>query len=133
MSICGRRVPLGAAIVAAAALLMGGGALVGALTRTPDREIPLVVRGMAFYLEGDSRTANPTLRLTPGERVRIVVRNQERGILHDFAIPSFGQATDLLKFDQTGAVTFDVPEAPGTYEYHCTPHKLMMTGRLIVG
>ena len=57
-----------------------------AATSTPvAREITLVTRDMAFYLEGDTRP-NPTIRLQAGERVRFVLRNLDPGIDHNLAI-----------------------------------------------
>lgn len=128
MSILGRKVP-GTAI-AALALLMLLGALLSAVSRTPEREISLVARGMAFYLESDPATPNPTITVRAGERVRVVLRNEERGIVHDFAVPSLAAALDPVRWSESGAVMLEIPEAPGTYEYVCRPHQLMMRGVL---
>src|SRR5688572_3812278 len=104
MSIWGRKISGKA--VAALAVAMIVGALLPVMTQAPDREITLVVRGMAFYLDGEFEHPNPTIDVTPGERVRVVVRNEERGLTHDFAVPSLGEATDLLRWDESDAVTF---------------------------
>jgi plastocyanin len=92
----------------------------------------LVVRGMAFYLDSDPSQANPTLTVRAGERVRVVLRNEERGFTHDFAVPAIEAATDLINWNEQSSVTFDVPDRPGTYEYVCEPHAMMMRGRIIV-
>jgi plastocyanin len=112
-------------------------AVVGALAssaveRPEDREIVLVARGMAFYRLGDPTTANPSIRLNAGERVRIVVRNEDRGITHDFAVPGLDAAVDRIDWNEEEDVTFDVPETPGRYQYVCRPHMLMMRGEIIV-
>lgn len=130
MSIFGRHVSGRA--VAALALLMMLVALMPALSSTPTREITLVVRGMAFYLKDDRRTPNPTLEVKAGERVRIVLENRDRGLTHDFAVPALDAALDPITWNQTDALVFDVPEAPGTYEYVCRPHWLMMRGTVLV-
>ena len=106
--------------------------LLPALTRTPAREITLVTRGMAFYIDGDRSTPNPTIEVTAGERVRIVVLNQDRGMTHDFAVPAIAAAMNAIRWNQSGDVTFNVPDTRGTYQYECRPHRLMMRGTIRV-
>jgi plastocyanin len=130
MSILGRKVSL--KLVAAMAGLMLLAALLPARSSTPTREITLVVRGMAFYIDGDLSTPNPTLEVKAGERVRVVLRNQDRGMTHDFAVPVVAAATNIVDWDESGDVTFDVRDTPGTYEYVCRPHRLMMRGTIRV-
>ena len=126
MSILGHTVPMKA--VAAIAGLMLLAALLPALSSTPTREVVLVAKGMAFYLEGDPNRPNPTLEMKAGERVRIVLANQDRGMTHDFAVPAVAAAMNAIDWNQSGEVTLDVPDTPGTYEYVCRPHALMMRG-----
>ena len=130
MSMWGRRISIEAVAIVVALLVVGG--LLAAVTRTPAREITLVARSMAFYLESDPAIPNPTLTLKAGERVRITLRNEERGFTHDFAVPAVGAATDLIDWNEDSDVTFDVPDRPGTYDYVCEPHAMMMRGRIIV-
>jgi plastocyanin len=130
MSILGHKVST--KVVATAAGLMLLAALLPALTRTPTREIHLVVKGMAFYLENDLDRPNPTLEVEPGQRVRVVVRNDDRGLTHDFAMPVAGIMTKEITWNQSDEVVFEVPETPGTYEYVCQPHRLMMRGTILV-
>jgi plastocyanin len=103
-------------------------ALLPALSSTPAREVTLVVKGMAFYLEDDVRTPNPTIDIKAGERVRIVIKNQDRGLRHDFAFPAAKAVSKELTWNQTGQVSFKAPSTPGTFEYYCQPHRLMMKG-----
>jgi plastocyanin len=70
--------------------------------------------------------------LIAGERVRIVLRNEDRGITHDFAVPAFDAALDQIDWNEEEDVTFDVPKTPGRYEYICRPHMLMMRGQIVV-
>jgi plastocyanin len=130
MSIWGHRISVKVIAVVVAMFVVG--AFATAVTRSPDREITLVVRGMAFYLLGDPATPNPTITLKAGERVRVVLRNEDRGITHDFAVPAIKAALDQIDWNEEEDVTFDVPETPGRYEYTCRPHTLMMRGTLIV-
>jgi len=130
MSIFGR--PISGRAVAVLALLMLLVALLPALSSTPTREVTLVVRGMAFYLKDDPRTPNPTLEFKAGERVRVVLENRDRGMMHDFAVPAIDAAIDPIRWNQTDTVVFDVPETPGTYAYVCRPHQLMMRGTIRV-
>lgn len=126
MSVMGRKVS--ARTVVAIVALMVFAALLPLASRTPAREVTLVAKGMAFYVEGDSDTPNPTIVVKAGEHVRIVLRNDDRGMTHDFAVPAIDVAMDAIDWNERGEVTFDVPASPGTYEYACRPHLLMMRG-----
>ena len=130
MSILGRTVSAKALAGLAALMLLG--ALLPALSGTPSREVTLVVRGMAFYLDGDPSTPNPTLEVKAGERLRIVLRNEDRGMTHDFAVPAVAAAMNAIDWNESGEVVLDVPDTPGTYEYICRPHVLMMRGTIRV-
>ena len=130
MSIRGRRVTVKLVAIVVGVVVVGG--LLAAGARTPAREITLVAKGMAFFLENDPDTPNPTIRVKAGERVRIVLRNEDRGFVHDFAVPAVETAVDQINWNQASAATFEMPAAPGTYEYICQPHRLMMSGTLIV-
>lgn len=129
MSIAGRQVPVAGVVFVG--LLMIVGAMMPVLTtgQTPRaREIRLVARDMAFYLEDDPATPNPTIRVAPGERVTITMRNDERGIRHDFAVPTLSADLDPLAWGESRAVTFTAPDQAGSYDYVCRPHRLMMRG-----
>jgi plastocyanin len=132
MSIMGRNVSTGTVVLTALLLLALVGGLVAAVSPAPAREIVLVARDMAFYLDDEPYTPNPRLRVRPGERVRLVLRNDDRGYTHDVAVPAAGAATPLLDWRGTGRITFMAPAVPGTYDYVCQPHALMMRGVLEV-
>ena len=91
------------------------------------REIVLVARGMAFYVDGQ-RAPNPVLTMTAGETVRIVVRNEDVGIAHNFEIPTWDEATPIVYGDATAMVQIKVPSRPGRHDYVCRPHAAMMNG-----
>ena len=131
MSILGRKVSkkmLGAVVLAFVAV----GGLLPVMSKARGREITLVARNMAFYLGPDGTTANPSLEARPGETLRIVLVNRDRGLTHDFAVPVSGAATKRLTWYAQDEIIFDVPDKPGTYEYVCRPHVLMMKGRIVV-
>jgi plastocyanin len=130
MSILGRKIS-GKAL-AVLVVMMVVGTLLPVMTNAPAREIVLVARDMSFYLDGDFEHPNPVIAVKAGERVRIVMRNEERGMTHDFAVPAVGARTALLTWNEQRDVTFEVPGTPGAYEYRCTPHSLMMKGTLQV-
>lgn len=131
MSIWGRRISRRAVAIVAAVFVLGSG-LTSVATRTRPREITLVARGMAFYVAGDEQNANPVIDAKPGETLRVVLQNRDRGMTHDFAVPASDAATDVLGWNEQDEVTFEVPEEPGSYEYVCRPHLLMMRGTLRV-
>ena len=130
MSIWGQRVSV--KLIAVGVAVVAVGALLTAVSRAPEREIVLVARGMAFYVEGDPSTPNPTLTFKAGERVRVVLRNQDRGITHDFAVPAIDAAVEHVDWNEEAGVTFDVPDTPGRYVYTCRPHTLMMRGQIVI-
>ena len=158
MSLLGRHIPLRFLVTAVLMLVVAGGVLVRALpalgpaplgslwpsadgvlqdwwgppSAGPSRDIVLVARGMAFYLESDSSTPNPAIQVKAGERVRIVLRNRERGMVHDFAVPAMQTALDPVRWNEDGDVTFTAPATPGTYPYLCRPHAAMMAGEIVV-
>jgi len=130
MSIWGYRVSVKViATTVVVGLVLGG--LAVALARPAPREVTLVARGMAFYLENGNQP-NPTLTLKAGERVRVVLRNEDRGISHNLAVPSFKAEFAPIGWNQSADVVFEVPDAPGTYEYWCRPHMMMMRGTILV-
>jgi plastocyanin len=129
MSIWGHKVS--AKMIATAVVVLLLGAFAVAVTRPAPREVTLVVRGMAFFLENSSQP-NPTLTFKAGERVRIVVRNEDRGIAHNLAVPSVKAEFAPIGWNQSAAVVFEVPETTGVYEYWCRPHMMMMRGTIIV-
>ena len=96
------------------------------------REIRLVVRNMNFYLEGESQP-NPTLNVRAGERVRVVLKNEDPGMRHDFVVADWDVATRILEDGgQQDSVTFKAPSTPGEQVYHCTPHAKLMRGTIRV-
>jgi plastocyanin len=96
------------------------------------REVTLVARGMTFALPDQPGAANPVLHLRAGERVRLVLRNEAPGLVHDVAIPAWGVATAAVPGGQSTAITFVVPDEAEAVAYQCRPHAAMMTGRIAV-
>jgi plastocyanin len=130
MSSWGRRISTEPVAIVAVVFMVAMG-VARALMGENAREITLVAKDMAFYVEGNP-TANPVIEARAGETLRIVLENRDRGMTHDFAVPSVDAATDLLQWNEQDEVTFEVPSEPGTYEYVCQPHLLMMKGTLKV-
>ncbi|MBK5298128.1 MAG: hypothetical protein JJE40_13305 [Vicinamibacteria bacterium] len=122
----------GAMTIAAAVALVAAAVVTSAGAREQVREIHLVARGMAFYLDADPTTANPTITLQGGERVRLVLRNETPGIDHDLAITSFGVGLTPVAVGHVAAFDLEVPDRPGRHEYVCRPHAVMMKGTVVV-
>ena len=116
-----------AALLVVAGVFMATWSTRGADAPAEVRVVVLVVRDMSFYVDGQP-ARNPVLRFAPGEAVRVIVRSEEPGFKHDFAIPDWQVATPQLDGVGSGAVTFTVPARPGRYEYRCNPHAAMMRG-----
>ena len=94
-------------------------------------EVRLVAREMAFFVDGRA-TPNPTIVVPAGSKVRVVLRNDDPGMTHDFAVKTLDVAIRPLKTAAEGEVEFRTPNRPGRYEYVCNPHARMMYGMLIV-
>ena len=96
-------------------------------TRAAVRNITLVARDMAFYVEGGT-VPNPTIRLAAGEEVRFVLRNLDPGITHNLAIEGWELETAYLDGDASATLRVHVPDQPGNQTYVCVPHRGMMRG-----
>ena len=96
------------------------------------REIRMVAKDMTFYVEGDT-APNPILRVKAGEQIRIVLRNDDPGMTHDFAVKAWNLATKTLtQKGEWDAVQFRVPAQRGTIPYQCTPHSQLMQGTITI-
>src|SRR5687767_1124280 len=104
--------------------------LVANRTAAP-REIVLIARDMAFYVEG-SDVPNPTIVLSPTEEIRLVVRNQDPGIVHGLSTGLLRRTIDRIEAGKTEKIRMRAPSKPGRYEYVCPPHAQMMKGVLLV-
>ena len=88
----------------------------------------LTARGMTFFTDDAPGQANPVIRLRAGERVRLVLKNEAPGLLHDVEIPALDVRLDQIRAGETADVTFTVPDSPGQHEYRCRPHSELMHG-----
>ncbi len=123
---------------AAVAVLLGltGLAVAGMLPLLTEpssepRDIVVVARGMAFYLDGESQP-NPRIRVEAGEMVRLILRNEQSGVAHNFVVDAWDVATARLDGPSSNAVVFRVPDRIGRYAYECSPHRSMMRGTIEV-
>lgn len=91
------------------------------------REVRLVARDMAFYLPGGA-TPNPTLHAAPGERLRIVLVNEDSGMTHDVVAEGLGLATAVIPFGEVAGAVVRMPERPGAHDYLCSLHPVLMRG-----
>jgi plastocyanin len=128
------RLSLVAALVAFTALI-GPRIVPGLGARGDVREIHLVAQDMTYYIESGGRVTdqpNPTLRFKAGEQVRLVFRNGDQGMTHDFTIRAWGVATKVLDGKGDDSITFRVPHDAKPARYVCTPHSAMMSGEIVV-
>ena len=87
------------------------------------REIVLQARDLAF---GE---ANPTLSFKPGERIRLIVRNTDIGVLHSIRLPGIDDTLRHIPWDQEIVIEFTAPKE-GAFEYICPQHAPKMQGRI---
>jgi plastocyanin len=117
------------AIAAMVATLLPMGA---SSTTGEPRVVNLVVRDMAFYVDGNPEP-NPTIVVKSGEQIQLRLRNDEPGMRHDFTVKAWEVATRLLEDrGEEDTISFRVPETRGSTTYICTPHAKMMSGTLRV-
>ena len=64
------------------------------------REVTLVASGMTFVLDDDPDTVNPPLTFQPGERIRLVLRNEAQGFRHDVVIPAWNVTVEPIAFGE---------------------------------
>ena len=95
------------------------------------REIHLVARDMAYYIDGQNQP-NPTLPVSRGERVRIRLINRDPGMSHDFNVRTWSKGTSLILNGEHAVIEFTAPDKTGEAEYACTPHGEMMRGTIRV-
>ncbi len=108
--------------VLASVLVIAGAASALVLTKSEkpvDRTIELSMKDYTF------NESNPTLKLEAGERVRVVVRNDEvdENVLHMFRIPGMTGVSceSWIKPGEQREFVFDVPKS-GEYVYVCCSH-----------
>jgi plastocyanin len=95
------------------------------------RDVHLVIRDMAFYVDGDG-TPNPTLTFKAGERVRVFVRNEDAGMNHDFVVKDWKIKSKTIHGRGETELTIKVPRRARTASYYCTPHAGKMRGTISV-
>ena len=83
---------------------------------------------MTFTSPDEPDMPNPLLRLRAGERVRLTLRNDAPGLMHNFEIPKWGIKTEQIRGGRSTTVTFTVPDTQVPAEYFCRPHASMMHG-----
>jgi plastocyanin len=99
--------------------------------RINPREIVVVARDMAFFVEGQA-APNPVIRVRRGEHIALTFRNEEAGMTHDFAISGWSVATRQLRGNGVDRISFTVPDVAGAAEYVCSPHSATMRGVILI-
>lgn len=117
-------------LIALIAVAAGAGAIILSARAPAPREIHLVGRNTTFYVEGGT-DPNPILRVKPGESIRLVFRNADAGMRHDFTIPDWNVESRVVSGIGEAVVAFKAPER-GRAEYTCTPHATVMKGTIAV-
>jgi plastocyanin len=116
-----------------AAVLVIGGAVLAHLAAQDNnvREIRLVVRDMTYYAAYTAE-ANPTLRVARGEKIRLVLTNEDPGYSHNLIAPELGVSTRLLAKGKSQSIEITIPDVAGLYSYRCGPHSEMMRGNIAI-
>ena len=114
-------------------LMLGGIAVLLPLLAksTEPREVFVVARQMSFFV-GQGLTANPTIQVVPGERIRITLVSADPGFDHDFTVKAWGVKAPVLRGKGRTSIVFQAPDTPGTATYVCSFHSSMMSGTIAV-
>jgi len=98
------------------------------------REVVLIAKDMAFVADRPSavRTLNPTIVLSAGERVRLVVRNLDAGMRHDLLVDRLGLRTLALDFGESDGLVFTAPLAAREWDSYSSLHSRLLRGRIAV-
>ncbi|MCH8822220.1 MAG: cupredoxin domain-containing protein [Planctomycetes bacterium] len=98
------------------------------------REITMVARNMVFSVQSSesSGAANPTITVKRGQKVTIILRNDDAGMLHDLVIEGLDVSLESVSCGEATRLTFTAPSEPGEYVYLCSFHPRRMRGVFIV-
>ena len=110
------------------ALLLIGITLVAveAMWDRPNVTFEVVAEDLVF------RGNNPTLYARPGSKVKLIFRNESRGIEHHLAVEGLNVETDILLPGEREEISFSVPLRDTVLTYACMLHP-MMKGKFVVG
>jgi len=114
---------LAVAVLLAATWVALSGASIGETQAV--REVVLEARDVAFNAD------NPTIEARPGERLRIVVRNTDPGVVHSVTIPGLTEDVVHVEYGEQVSLEVTMP-ASGDFEYVCPQHAPKMKGKLVV-
>lgn len=93
-----------------------------------DRKIVLTAEGSTFLYQDQT---NPTIRVKRGDRIKIIFRNRDPGVLHAISIPDLDVSRKDVPWKNQ--VTFEfTPTSIGKYTYKCSHHLPMMKGTIVV-
>lgn len=118
-----------AVVLTAAAVIVSLLPMLASTPADPIRDVRIVTRDMTFYVEG-SDEPNPTLTFRAGEQVRILLKNEDEGMDHDFSVPAWQTKTKLLTGRGEDVLVIRVPSRTGSESYTCTPHAEIMRGTI---
>ncbi len=114
-------------LVTVFALLLIGLTLV-AVEAMRDRPKAIVVVAEDLVFKGN----NPTLYAEPGSKVKLIFRNEARGIEHHLVIEGLDVETDILQPGESEEIIFSVPVRDTVLTYSCYLHPAMK-GKFVVG
>ena len=111
-----------------------GAVLASMAQNAVSREITLVAKNMVFSVQSTERSseANPTITIKRGQKITIILRNDDAGMLHDLVIEGLNVRLETVSCGETTRFTFTAPREPGEYVYLCNFHPTRMRGVFVV-
>ena len=114
-------------VIVCGMLLVGITLVAGESMRSrPNIVIEVVAENLSF------RGNNPTLYAEPGSEVKLIFRNEARGIEHHLVIEGLGVETAILRPGEREEISFSVPLRDTVLTYSCYLHPIMK-GKFVVG
>ncbi len=98
------------------------------------REITIVAKNMVFSVQSSESAgeANPIISVKTGQKITIILRNDDAGMQHDLVIEGLDSRLEAVSCGETTRLTFTAPREPGEYVYLCSFHPTRMRGVFIV-
>lgn len=111
-----------------------GAVLASMAQNAVSREITMVAKNMVFSVQSSetSGEANPTITVKRGQKITIILRNDDAGMLHDLLIEGLDVRLEAVSCGERTRLTFTAPREPGKYVYLCSFHPTRMRGVFIV-
>ena len=92
---------------------------------SPEYVVTLTAKDMSFNF------FNPKIYVSPGERVKIILKNDDPGMKHNISLSKLKISSQIIQFGEKTILSFVAPRN-GQFEYFCSMHPTLMRGLFII-